>query len=311
MRIMVTGATGFVGQALCRLLLQEGHAVVALSRNAAHAQAVLSPQISCLTWGDERASSWQEKLGEVDTVIHLAGEPVGGGRWTAEYKRKIYDSRVLTTRTLVEAIGRQSARPSALICASAVGYYGDRKDEILTETSPPGDDFLAVTCRDWEAEAARAEAWGLRVARMRIGIVLGDGGALKQMLYPLPLPISPFKLGLGGPIGSGRQWFPWVHLEDTVEMFLWAATTTGLQGAFNVTAPQPVTNAEFVHTIGRILHRPAVAPVPGLLLKAALGEFAEALLSGQRAWPQAAQQAGYAFRHPHLEEALRTLLAAL
>jgi uncharacterized protein (TIGR01777 family) len=312
MRIMVTGATGFVGRPLCARLLQEGHSVVALTRNAERAQGVLGEEVRCLTWGSENDLEWQDAIGHVDTVVHLAGESVSGQRWTAEYKQKIRDSRILTTRALVEAIGRATPKPTALICASAVGYYGDRKDETLTEASPPGKDFLARTCQEWEAEACKAETPGLRVARMRIGIVLGrGGGALEQMLFPLPLPVSPFKLGLGGPIGSGLQWFPWIHLEDVVGLFAWAATTEGIGGAFNATAPNPVTNAEFVHAIGRILHRPTVAPMPAFLLKMALGEFAEALLGGQRALPIAAQQRGYRFRYERLEEALRPLLATM
>jgi len=309
MRIMVTGATGFVGRPLCARLLEAGHSVVALTRDAPRAQSVLGPRVACLAWGGENDGEWGRALGEVDAIVNLAGESVGGARWTEEYKRKIYDSRILNTRALVEAIRVQPTRPRALVCASAVGYYGDRKDETLTEESPPGTDFLAKTCRDWEAEAGKAAALGVRVACMRIGIVLGKGGALEKMLYPLPLPVSPFKLGLGGPIGSGRQWFPWIHLEDVVGLFAWAATTDAASGAFNTTAPNPVTNAEFVHTIGRILHRPAVAPVPGFVLKLALGEFAEALLGGQRAFPTAAQKAGYRFRHENLEETLRALMA--
>jgi len=309
MRIMVTGATGFVGKSLCERLLEEGHSVVALTRDALRAQRVLGPRITCLSWGSENDAEWRQALGEVDAIVNLAGESVGGARWTEEYKRKIYDSRILTTRALVEAMRSHTARPRALICASAVGYYGDRKDETLTEDSPAGTDFLAITCRDWEAEAGKAAALGVRVACMRIGIVLGKGGALEKMLYPLPVPVSPFKLGLGGPIGSGKQWFPWIHLEDVIGLFTWAATTEAAQGAFNATAPNPVTNAEFVQTIGRILHRPAVAPVPGFALKLALGEFAEALLGGQRAFPTAAQKTGYTFRHENLEETLRALMA--
>lgn len=311
MRIVVTGATGFVGRALCARLLQEGHEVLALTRNAERARSVLGREVACLAWGGESDREWQEAVGVANTVVHLAGEPVAGARWTAEYKRKITDSRILTTRALVEAIGRQPTRPAALVCASAVGYYGDRKEEILTEKSLPGTDFLAQTCLEWEAEARKAEALGLRVARMRIGIVLGREGALEQMLYPLPVPISPFKLGLGGPIGSGRQWFPWIHIEDVVGLFVWAVTTEAVNGAVNTTAPNPVTNADFVHSIGRILHRPAVAPVPGFLLKAALGEFADVLLGGQHVLPVAAQRLGYRFRYETLEAALRPLLVTL
>lgn len=311
MRIMVTGATGFIGRALCRHLAERGHTVTALTRNLAQARAVLDPGISFLPWGDPQDTRWQETLPEIDAVVNLAGASVGGAPWTPEYKRTLYDSRILTTRTLVDAIGRSDGFPPALISASAVGYYGDRKDEVLTETSAPGTDFLAVTCRDWEVEASRAEEFGCRVARMRIGVALGHGGALEKLLYPLPLPVSPFKLGLGGPIGDGRQWFPWIHLEDVIGMFAWAVTHPTLRGAFNVTSPYPSTNADFVHAIGRLLHRPAVTPVPAFVLKLALGEFAQALLGGQRALPTAAQQAGYTFRHEQLEEALQGLLATL
>ncbi len=311
MRIMMTGATGFVGNPLCVRLLEEGHSVIALTRNADRAQSVLGREVRCLAWGGGNETEWQEAIGEVDTVVHLAGESVGGQRWTEEYKLKIRDSRVLTTRALIQAIFQQKTKPSALICASAVGFYGNRQDEILTESSRAGTDFLATTCQAWESEASRAETAGLRVARMRIGIVLGKGGALEQILHPLPLPISPFKWGLGGPIGSGKQWFPWIHLDDVVGLFAWAATTEAVSGAFNVTAPNPVTNAEFVHTIGRLLHRPTIAPVPAFALKLALGEFAEVLLGGQRALPTAAQQAGYRFRWENLEETLRALLAVL
>ena len=311
MHILVTGATGFVGRPLCERLLQEGHSVVALTRNAERARAVLSKEVTCLTWGGANDTEWRAAVGGMDTIVHLAGEPVAGERWTAAYKQKIHDSRVLTTRALVEAIRRQTTKPTALVCASAVGYYGDCKEEIVTETRPPGTDFLARTCREWEAEACKAEASGLRVTRMRIGIALGHGGALEQMLYPLPLSVSPFKLGLGGPLGSGRQWVPWIHLEDVVGLFAWAAVTEAVQGAFNVTAPNPVTNADFVHAIGRILHRPTVAPVPAFLLKMMVGEMAEVLLGGQRVLPTAAQQWGYHFRHETLEEALRTLLVAM
>ena len=309
MRIMVTGATGFVGKPLCERLLAEGHSVVALTRDAPRAQSVLGPRVTCLVWGSENDAEWRQALGGVDGIVNLAGESVGAARWTEDYKRKIYDSRILNTRALVEAMRPHTTRPRVLVCASAVGYYGDRKDETLTEESLPGTDFLAKTCRDWEAEACQATELGVRVSRMRIGIVLGKGGALEKMLYPLPLPISPLKLGLGGPLGSGQQWFPWIHLEDVVGLFVWAVTTDAIQGAFNATAPNPVTNAEFVHTLGRILHRPAVAPVPGFVLKLALGEFAEALLGGQRAFPTAAQKAGYRFRYENPEETLNTLMA--
>ncbi len=308
MHIAVTGATGFVGKRLCGQLLREGHTVIALSRSAERAKGLLDTGITCLSWGTNDDTAWKSALGSVEAVIHLAGESVAGERWSPEFKRRIHDSRVLPTRALVEAIGQQRTKPSVLLCASAVGYYGDRKDETLTEESLPGSDFLARTCVEWEAEAQRAETFGLRVARMRIGIVLGAGGALEKMLYPLPIPLSPFKLGFGGAMGSGRQWFPWIHLDDVVGIFVYALKTPGLFGPVNLTAPNPVTNAAFAQTLGRVLHRPAFAPIPAFLLRAMVGEFAETLLGGQRVLPTVAQREGYRFRFETLEAALRTLL---
>jgi uncharacterized protein (TIGR01777 family) len=201
-------------------------------------------------------------------------------------------------------------RPGALISASAVGYYGDQGDETITEESPPGKDFLAELCQQWEAEVQKAEELGVRVARLRLGIVLGGAGALERMLYPFPsLPFSPWKLGLGGPLGSGKQWFPWIHIADTVGMFFWAAMTPQVQGAVNATAPNPVTNAEFSRALGRALHRPAVLPLPGFMLKALVGEFADTLLGGQKALPTVAEKLGYTFQFTDIDAALRSLLS--
>ncbi len=310
MRVMVTGATGFVGKQLCRRLLREGHAVTALSRDAARASSVLGSEVTCLSWGGADDRKWRNALGSVEGIVHLAGESVAAERWTPEYKRKIYDSRIQTTRTLVDAMRTDAAGGSAIICASAVGFYGDRADETLTESSPPGTGFLPETCVAWEAEALRAEEDDHRVALLRIGIVLGAGGALEKMLYPLPLPISPIKLGLGGPLGNGRQWLPWIHLDDAVGLFLHALVSP-ISGPLNVTSPNPVTNAEFTRTLGHLLHRPAIAPVPGFVLRALVGEFADTLLGGQRVLPTVAQKTGYRFQHETLESALASLLKTL
>jgi uncharacterized protein (TIGR01777 family) len=309
LKAVVIGATGFVGQPLCARLLKAGHTVTALSRSAERARATLGPEVNSLAWGAQAGDAWKLAVAEANVVIHLAGEPVAAQRWTPAFKQQLRASRVGTTRALVEVICQTNPRPSALVCASAVGFYGDRNDEVVTEASPPGSDFLAGLCQAWEAEADKATACGVRVARLRVGVVLGQGGALEKMLAPLPVPISPWRLGLGGPMGSGRQWVPWVHIDDAVGLFFWAATNAQIRGAVNVTAPHPVTNAEFAHAIGRALRRPAFLPLPAFALRILVGEFAETLLGGQRALPDVAQRLGYRFRCTDIDSALRSLLA--
>ena len=286
--------------------------VTALVRDAVKAQSLLGSHVQCVAWGTEAGEEWKQAVAQADAVLHLAGESIAGQRWTPEYKAKLRDSRVDGTRILVEAMRSAERPPSVFLSASAVGYYGDRKDETLTEAAPPGNDFLAELCVAWEAEAQKAEALGVRVARMRIGVVLGYGGPMEKMLHPLPLPINPYKLGLGGPIGSGKQWLSWIHLDDVIGLFAWALQNQSgsdpVRGACNVTAPNPVTNADFAHTLGGIYHRPAVLPVPAFALRAMLGEFAEALLTGQKVLPDVAQKGGYHFKFPTLEATLRSLL---
>jgi uncharacterized protein (TIGR01777 family) len=310
MNVVITGATGFIGRPLCAELTGAGHTVTVLSRDAEKAQAALGRRVKSLAWGERASNAWRQAVREAEVVIHLAGESVGGRRWTPEVKRRIRASRVETTRALVKVLCQSGSWSGALICASAVGYYGDCKDQTVTEETPSGSDFLSEVCREWEAEAHKAEAVGARVACMRLGIVLGKGGALEKMLTPLPVPISPWKLGLGGPLGNGRQWMPWIHLDDVVGLFLFAATHSQMQGAVNVTAPNPVTNATFTHTLGRVLHRPAFVPVPGFALRMLLGEFAATVLGGQKALPTVALAHGYPFRFPDLEAALRATLTA-
>ena len=308
MRAVVTGATGFIGRPLCAALVARGVAVTALSRSVERAKERLGEKVVCLPWEQSQEEGWRQAVAEADVVFHLAGEAVGGKRWTPEVKARIRSSRVETTRTLVTALQQATSPPKTLISASAVGYYGEGGDSLLTEAAPAGQDFLGEVCSQWEAEALKAEQVGVRVVLMRLGIVLGDGSALQKMLYPLPIPISPWKLGLGGPLGNGRQWMPWIHLEDVVGMLLWAATQVSVQGAVNVTAPHLVTNADFSHALGRALHRPAILPIPKFALKILLGEFADSLLVSQKVVPTIAQQLGYAFRHSNLEEALQAIL---
>jgi hypothetical protein len=235
-------------------------------------------------------------------LVHLAGETVVG-RWNKYRKQDIRDSRVVGTRHLVDAIAEAKSKPGVLVCASAVGYYGSRGEEELTEESGPGSDFLAEVCQAWEAEARRAEEFHVRVVMLRIGMVLGrEGGALKQMLIP-------FKLGLGGPVGNGQQWVPWVSIDDVVGIILHAIEHSSVKGPVNATAPNPVRNREFTKTLGHVLHRPAFLPAPAIGLKLLLGEFADVLLTSQRIIPKQIQETGYKFTHPTLEAALRAILA--
>ena len=308
MNVVITGATGFVGRPLCAHLIGLGHQVTALSRDAGKAQSLLGSQVRSVAWGEQAGDAWKQAVAGADAMIHLAGESVAGHKWTPEYKAKIRASRVDSTRLLVDAMRGAERKPGVFVSTSAIGYYGDRKDESVTEKSAPRGDFLAEVCVAWEAEARRAEEYGVRVTLMRVGVVLGQGGALEKMLHPLPLPINPYKLGMGGPIGNGRQWMSWIHLDDVIGLYTWAMQNTEVRGAVNVTAPTPVTNGDFAHTLGRVYNRPSAVPVPAFALRLMLGEFAEAILTGQKALPEVAERLGYAFRFPTLEPALRSLL---
>jgi uncharacterized protein (TIGR01777 family) len=295
MRIVITGATGFVGRALVNALVERDDEVVAISRDPGRAQSQLPLIAAHHSWDELR-----EALDGADAIVHLAGETVVG-RWTDEKKRAIRESRVLGTRRLVDALAGLDRRPASLVSASAIGFYGARGDEELYEESGPGDDFLATTGVEWETEAARAAEFGLRVASLRIGIVLGtEGGALEAMLLP-------FKLGAGGPLGSGKQWWSWIHVDDLVRMFL-TAIDEGWTGAWNATAPEPERQARFAKALGRALGRPAILPAPAFALRLILGEFSTELLSGKRVLPRRARQAGFAWRFERLDDALADLV---
>jgi hypothetical protein len=237
-------------------------------------------------------------LDGADGVINLAGEPIAQKKWTYTQRRRIERSRIDATHSLVQACAKAKPRPKFLINASAVGYYGARGDEIITEEAPPGDDFLSVLCQNWEAEAKKAEELGLRVVRLRTGVVLGSGGgALAKMA-------EPFRFFVGGPLGSGQQWISWIQLEDLVRLIFEAVNNPLAQGPLNATAPHPVRNKEFTHTLGKVMHRPSWIPVPGFALKLALGDMADMLLTGQRVVPAAAEKLGFQFRYPDLQQAL-------
>ena len=298
MNVTVTGASGFVGSLLTRKLLDTGYAVHVLGRRLG---AGLPPEVHFSEWPSMDAEPPAESLASADVVVHLAGEPVAQ-RWTAAARRRIRDSRVDGTRNLVQALSKLSRRPSVLVSASAIGYYGPRGDEMLAENASPGRDFLGKLCGEWEQAALAAEALGIRVVLPRIGTVLGRGGALARML-------PPFRFGLGGRLGSGKQWMSWIHVQDLIGLILFALTNAALRGPVNATAPHPVTNLEFTHALAAALHRPAMFFVPGFALRLALGEMATMVLTGQRVVPAAAETAGFSFQYPDLAPALAGLLA--
>lgn len=297
MKLVIAGATGFIGSPLCAQLLQNGHTLTLLTRHAPPDGS--TPAKTWRHWTPAIPSEWEALFDGIDGVVNLAGEPLAAKRWTEKQKRRIQLSRIDTTRGIVDAIARAKRKPSFLINGSAVGYYGPHGDEILTEETPAGNDFLSSVCRSWEAEAQRAESMGVRVIRLRTGVVLGShGGALAKI-------VLPFKLFVGGPLGSGSQWMSWIHLEDEVGLILHVMETPHAAGAVNATAPNPATMGDFCRTLGKVMHRPPWAPVPGFVLRLALGEMADMLLTGQRVIPATAQKLGYKFRYPNLYEALK------
>lgn len=298
MRVLIAGASGLVGTAVADALRAAGHTVQRLVRPGKR----LHP--GEVRWNPVAGDLDRAAAESADAVVHLAGASIAGGRWNAEVKKLLRASRVDATRNLVTGLLQLHNRPSVLVSASAVGYYGSRGDELLTEECAPGRDFLAELARDWEKEAARAADFGIRTVMLRFGVILArHGGALQRMLLP-------FKLGLGGRLGSGSQWMSWVTLPEAVALIRYALDTPALQGPVNAVAPNPATNAEFTRILAKVLRRPAIFPVPAFALRLLLGEMADALLlSSQRVVPWKLQDRGYRFRDPELEAALRALLA--
>jgi uncharacterized protein len=298
MNLVMTGASGFIGSRLVERL-GSSHDLKLLTRRRPKKAGLSRAQ--WIVWEPGTPGEWQSCVEGADGIINLAGEPIANKRWSTEQKDRIRFSRVNTTRALVRAIAKAKDKPKFLISASAVGYYGPRGDEPLTENSPAGAGFLAEVCREWEDEARQAQSHGVRVALLRTGIVLGKGqGALAKM-------VKPFKLFAGGYLGSGKQWMPWIHVEDEVGLIQFLIDKENAAGAFNATAPNPVTMEEFCSALASVLNRPSWAPVPASVLTLLLGEMAEMLLTGQRAVPKAAQDLGYSFRYPNISEALRSL----
>jgi uncharacterized protein len=300
MKILITGATGLIGRSLCRMLADEGSQIVVLSRRPPAALDL--PGVSSFRWEPEDEPSPSLAWEGVEAVIHLAGEPVAAARWTNEQKRRIRDSRVKGTRNLVEGMRMAASPPKIFISGSAVGFYGDRGNEVLNEASDPGAGFLSDVCLDWEAEASRARELGVRVAFVRTGVALSSsGGALVKML-----PI--FKLGLGGRLGGGLQWFPWIHIDDIAGVFRHALMTTAVDGPINGVAPGVVTNDEFTRELAAALNRPVFFPVPEFALRLLMGEMADAVMSSQRVVPRVALDTEYRFKYPNLRPALESLL---
>jgi uncharacterized protein (TIGR01777 family) len=296
MKILISGSHGFIGSAVYRHYQTPAHRLLRLIRPT---QVARSDEVF---WEPDRRYINHNKLNDLDVVIHLAGENIFG-RWNDKKKQAIYDSRVIGTGFLSETLAQLDHRPRVLICASAVGYYGHRGDEELTETAPPGQSFLSEVCRDMEAATDPAAQAGIRVVNLRFGMVLGkDGGALAKML-------PAYKMGMGGPLGDGTQWVSWVAMDDVVGVVDFAVNHKALSGPVNVTAPQPVRNKDFARTLGKVLHRPEPVPVPKKMLHLMFGDFAdEALLSSTKALPQKLTQANYPFQHPTLQTALDNIL---
>ncbi|MBW2053906.1 MAG: TIGR01777 family oxidoreductase [Deltaproteobacteria bacterium] len=300
MKIFITGGTGFIGQALVKELQEAGHDLCVLTRSARKRQD-LDKRISLIEGDPSLSGSWQEEASKSGAIINLAGASIFS-RWNKTVKQNILESRVSITRNLVEAMAASRKRPQVLLNASAVGYYGFRGNEEIDETGAAGDDFLARVCQVWEAEALKARDAGARVALTRFGIVLNQrGGALKQML---PL----FRAGLGGRLGKGNQWFSWIHLTDLVRAITFVLDRTEADGPINLTAPNPVTNAEMTRALSQTLHRPAILPVPGFMMRLVLGEFGSVLLKGQRIKPVKLQTLGFNFQFPLIKQALADLL---
>jgi hypothetical protein len=300
MKIILAGGTGFIGKALLRRLLDQKHEVVLLSRGTRAPVGFNDPNLKIRRWNAKDDGDWSTEVSAADAIINLSGESIAQ-RWTQTVKERIRSSRIEATRAIVNAITNASKKPSVLINSSAVGYYGNVPEGDVSESHPKGTGFLADTCAEWEAEAQKAEALGVRVVLIRTGIVLEKGGGA------LPKFIFPFKMYAGGPLGSGRQWFPWIHREDVVDAIIFSLIHPTVEGAVNAAAPDPKTMRDFCADLGRALHRPSWAPVPSFALKILFGEMAEMLLQGQKCVPDKLQKAGYHFRYARLDDALRAI----
>ncbi|MGB3693746.1 MAG: TIGR01777 family oxidoreductase [Spirulinaceae cyanobacterium] len=305
MKIAITGATGFVGKLLVEKLYQQGQEILVFTRKIERAQQVFPPstfpKLEIVSYTPTQSGTWQNKLSGCSAIVNLAGEPIANARWTKEEKQRILDSRELGTREIVEGIKKAEIKPQVLINSSAIGYYGSSETKTFVESSPSGNDFLAQVCQAWEAEAQKVRGVGVRLVVIRTGIVLGDGGALAKM-------IPPFKMFAGGPLGSGRQWFSWIHREDLVNLIIAAIKQPEIEGIYNGTAPNPVRMNEFCQTLGEVMNRPSWLPVPDFALELLLGEGAQVVLEGQQVLPKRTQSSSFEYKYPDLKPALTDIV---
>ncbi len=306
MRVLITGGTGLIGSELTNNLCADGHDVIILSRSGT-SDTFMPSRAQLVKWDGRTAEGWGRLVNEVDAIVNLAGESISGanpvsGRWTAARKRRIVDSRVQAGQAIVQALKGATKRPQVLVQASAVGYYGPHGDEPVTEDMAPGNDFLADVCKQWEASVAGVEALGVRLAVVRTGVVLSSGGGA------LPFMALPFRYFVGGPLGSGKQYVPWIHEEDQINAIRFLLEHQSMRGAYNVCAPKPVTNADFSKAIGRALRRPSYMPAPEFAIRLVLGEFATLIVDGQRQIPRRLQQSGFRFQYEDVDTALKDLL---
>ncbi|MGC8880144.1 MAG: TIGR01777 family oxidoreductase [Anaerolineae bacterium] len=302
MRVIITGGSGLIGRALVAELAMAGYDVVVLSRRPQEVQGALPTGVQVAAWDGRSAEGWAVWADGARAIVNLAGANIAAGRWTPERKQAILQSRLSAGYAVVQAVQQVADKPQVVIQASATGYYGPRGDEIVTEESPAGDDFLARVCVEWERSSAAVAEMGVRHVVIRIGMVLShEGGAFPRI-------VTPFRFFLGGPLGDGRQWFPWIHLMDVASAIRYLVESDGASGAFNLVAPASVTAREFARTLGRVMGRPAAMPVPAFMLRLLFGEMATVLLHGQRAIPQRLLERSFRFRYPQLEGALRALL---
>ncbi|CEJ47153.1 thylakoid membrane protein ThyD [Umezakia ovalisporum] len=305
MKVAITGATGFVGSRLVERLHQKNNQIVVLSRNSSSAEKVFPPEafphVKIVAYTPTTSGPWQDAIAGCDGVVHLAGEPISEERWTSVEKQKILNSRELGTQKIVEAIAKANPKPSVLVNTSAVGYYGTSETATFDETSSSGSDFLAQVCQAWETEAQKVKDAHVRLVILRFGIVLGNGGALGKM-------ITPFKLFAGGPLGNGRQWLSWIHLDDLVSLIVEALANPAMEGVYNATAPHPVRMAQFSQILGQVMQRPSWLPVPGFALEALLGDGAKVILEGQRVIPKRTLETGFKYEYPNLLPALTQII---
>lgn len=306
MKIAITGATGFVGSYLVKRLQAEGEQIIILTRNVNHADRVFPksafPNVEIISYNSNQSGDWQKVISGCDGVVNLAGASIGEGRWTPERKQEIINSRKIGTQKLVEAIANAEQKPSVLVNASAIGYYGTSETATYEESSSPGNDFLAEVCVAWEAEAQKVKDLGVRLAILRFGVVLGMGGAIAKML-----PV--FKLFAGGTIGTGKQWFSWIEVDDLVNLIVAALKQPEIQGVYNATSPNPVRMSEFCHTLGDVVHRPSWLPVPAFALELLMGDAAMVVLEGQKVLPKRTLESGFTYKYPDLKSALKSFLS--